>query len=61
MSVFKCFSKIYREAYEGQWRVSVRVQRWGPRAKTTEVEARMALVCASTDNGKLLTGGTSLL
>ena len=30
------------------------MQRRGPRAKTTEVEARMALVCASTDDGKPL-------
>ena len=33
----------------------------GPRAKTTEVEACMALVCASTNDGKLLTGGTNLV
>ena len=33
----------------------------GPRPKTTEVEARMALVCASTDDGRPLTGGTNLI
>ena len=27
----------------------------------TEVEARVALVCASTDNGRQLTGGTNLV
>ena len=37
------------------------MQRWGPGAKTTEVEARMALVCASTDDGRPLTGGTNLI
>ena len=34
-----------------------RVQRQGPGAKMTEVEARMALVYTSTDNGRSLTGG----
>ena len=29
--------------------------------KTTEVEARVALVCASTSDGRLLTGGTNLI
>ena len=29
----------------------------GPEAKTTEVEASMALICASADDGKPLTGG----
>ena len=30
----------------------------GPEAKTTEVEARVAaLICASTDDGRPLTGG----
>ena len=33
------------------------MQHWGPRAKTTEVEARVALVCASTDDSRPLTGG----
>ena len=37
------------------------MQRWGPRAKMTEIEARMALVCASTDNSRPLTGGTNLI
>ena len=52
------------EACEGQWRATVslvRVQHWGPGAKTTEVEARVALVCASTDDGRPLTGGTNLI
>ena len=31
------------------------------RTKTTEVEARMALVCASTDDGRPLTSGTNLI
>ena len=35
-------------------RATVRVQRWGSRAKTTEVEVRVALACASTDNGRSL-------
>ena len=35
---------------EGQWRATVRMQRRGPGAKKTEVEARVALVCASTDD-----------
>ena len=46
---------------EGQWRATVRVQRHGPGAKTTEVEARVALVCASTDDGRPLTGGANLI
>ena len=40
---------------------TVRVQRREPGAKTTEVEARVALVCVSADDGKLLTGGTNLI
>ena len=39
----------------GQWRANVRVQYRWPEAKTTEVEACMALVCASTDDGRPLT------
>ena len=35
------------------------MQRQGPGAKTTEVEVRVALVCASTDDGRQLTGGTN--
>ena len=50
-----------RKACEGQWRATVRVQRHGPGAKTTEVEARVALVCASTDDGRPLTGGANLI
>ena len=32
-----------------------------PGTKTTEVEAHAALVCASTDNSRPLTGGTTLI
>ena len=44
----------YCEACEGQWRAAVRVYRWGLRAKTTEVEACVALVCASSDEGDVV-------
>ena len=37
------------------------MQRWGPGAKTTEVEVRVALVCASIDDGRSLIGGTNLV
>ena len=37
------------------------MQRHGPGAKTTEVEARVALVCASIDDGRPLTGGANLI
>ena len=43
---------------EGQWKATVRVQHQGPRAKMTEVEACVALVCVSTDDGRLLKGIT---
>ena len=43
---------------EGQWRATVRAQLRGPGAKTTEVAVRVALVCASTDDGRPLIGGT---
>ena len=33
----------------------------GHGAKMTEVEARVALVCASTNNSSLLTGGANLI
>ena len=33
----------------------------GPGAKTTEVEARVALFCASTDDGRPLTGCENLI
>ena len=49
------------EAFEGQCRATVRVQRRGPGAKTTEVEVRVALVCAPTDDGMPLIGGTNLI
>ena len=52
----------YRE--EAQWRATVRhvrVQHQEPRAMMTELDARLALVCASTDDSRLLTGGTNLL
>ena len=37
------------------------MQRRGPGAKTTEVEAHVALVCVSTDDSRPLTGGTNLI
>ena len=40
---------------------TVRVQYQEPEAKTTEVEARVALICASTDDGRPLTGGLNLI
>ena len=52
---------MHVKASAWQWRATVRVQRRGPEAKSTEVEARMALVCASTDDGRPLTGGTNLV
>ena len=42
-------------------RATVRVQRHGPGEKTTEVEALVALVCASTDDSRPLTGGANLI
>ena len=33
----------------------------GPGMKTTEVKVRMALVCASTNDGRPLTGGINLI
>ena len=41
--------------------LTVRVQRQGPETKMTEVEARMAPVCASTNDGRPLTSGTNLI
>ena len=57
------FTKINNvsEACEGQWRATVRVQLQGPGAKATEVEEYVVLVCASTDDSRLLTGGTNLI
>ena len=52
MSGFKYF---YHEA------ATVRVQHQGHGAKMTEVEACMALVCASTDDSRPLTNGTNLI
>ena len=43
------------------WRATFRVQCRGPKAKTTEVKAHVALVCASTDDGRPLTDGTNLV
>ena len=37
------------------------MQHRGPGAKTTEVEACVALVCASTDDSRLLIRGTNLI
>ena len=37
------------------------MQRLGPGAKTTEVEVRVVLLCASTDDGRpLIAGSTNL-
>ena len=61
MSEFKYFMKI---DIVKQWRANVRhvrVQCQGPRAMMNELEARLALVCTSTDDGRLLTGGTNLI
>ena len=54
MSVFKYFTKIDVKHGEAS---GVRVQYRGPEAKMTEIEARVALSCASTDDGRPLTGG----
>ena len=65
MSAFKYFTKIdivkYVKASGGLLTPTVRVQRRGPGAKRTEVEAHVALVCASTDDGRPLTGSTNLI
>ena len=56
MTVFKYFTKIdvkHVRPVEGCCRVQYR----GPEAKTTEVEARVALICGSTDDSRSLTGG----
>ena len=37
------------------------MQRRGPGAKTTEIEARVTLVCASTDDGRPLIGDINLI
>ena len=37
------------------------MQRRGPGVRMTEVEARKALVCASTDDGRPLTDGANLI
>ena len=59
MSAFKYFTKIdivkHVKASGGL------LQRQGPGAKMTEVEARVALVCASTDDSRPLTGDTNLI
>ena len=55
------FVEMCHEACEGQWRATVRVQHREPRAKTTEVETCMTLVCASTNDDRPLTGGTHLI
>ena len=57
MSAFKYFTKIDILKYvkASPVEATLRVQRWGPRTKTTEVEACVALVCASTNDDRLLT------
>ena len=54
MSEFKYFTKIDVKHGEPS---AVRVQCRRPRAKMTGIEARVALICASTDDGRSLTGG----
>ena len=61
MSEFKYFTKIDIVKQWRAWRATVRVQRQGPRVMMTELQARLALVCASTDDGRLLTNGTNLI
>ena len=51
----------YCEACKGHWRATVRVQHQGPRAKRTEVVARVVLVCVSTKDSRQLTSGTNLI
>ena len=51
----------YCEACKGQWRATVRVQSQGPRAKRTEVVARVALVCVSIKDSRPFTGFTNLI
>ena len=41
--------------------MTVGVQHQGPGVKMTEVEARVALVCASTVDSRPLTAGTNLI
>ena len=55
MSVFKYFMKIDVNCKASGGRYC-QVQYWGPEAKTTEVEARVALIYASTDDCRPLTG-----
>ena len=61
MSAFKYFTNIkvvkHVKAREG----TVRVQRRGPGVKTIEVEAHVALDCASINDGRSLTGSTNLI
>ena len=59
MSIFKYFTKINVKHVRPV--DTVRVQYQGLEAKTTEVEARVALICASTDNGRPLLGGLNLI
>ena len=65
MSAFKYFTKIdiaiSRVKHVKPASGGLLSESSGPRAKTTEVEARVALVCASTDDGRPLTGGTNLI
>ena len=49
------FHEDRREACEASGRLQYR----GPEVKTTE--ARMALICASTDDGRPFTGGLNLI
>ena len=59
MSVFKYFTKI--DVKHVRPVDTVRVQYRGLKAKTTEVEARVALICASTDDSRPLIGRLNLI
>ena len=59
MSIFKYFTKIDVKCVrpvEGYCQCADQ----GRKAKTTEVEAHMALICASTNDGRPLTGGPNI-
>ena len=68
MSAFKYFTKIdivQREACEGQLKPGGLLSECSVRdpeqRRLFEVEARVPLVCASTDNGRPFTGSTRLI
>ena len=64
MSAFKHFTRIdiiKHVKASGGLLSECSVRNPEPGAKTTEVEARVGLVCASTDDGRSFTGGTNLV